>query len=74
MVEGATSVTVTFDGETTAHSADVIGTNAAADVALVKARDVSGLPTVTFGSSSALQVGDEVVAIGDALDLDGGVT
>jgi S1-C subfamily serine protease len=32
------------------------------------------LPTVTFGSSSSLQVGDSVVAIGNALGLGGSPT
>jgi len=35
---------------------------------------MSGLPTVELGSSSALHVGDPVVAIGNALDLPGGPT
>jgi S1-C subfamily serine protease len=44
------------------------------DVALVKIRSASGLPTVTLGDSSAAQVGDDVIAIGNALDLAGGPT
>ena len=35
---------------------------------------MSGLPTVNLGSSAGLQVGDDVVAIGNALDLQGGLT
>jgi serine protease Do len=36
--------------------------------------DATGLPTVKFGSSKALSVGEEVVAIGNALALLGGPT
>ena len=37
-------------------------------------RALSNLPAATLGSSDALQVGDGVVAIGNALDLDGSLT
>jgi S1-C subfamily serine protease len=36
--------------------------------------DAHGVPAVTLGDSTALQVGDPVVAIGNALALDGGPT
>lgn len=74
VIEGAASVTVTLNGETTASVADVIGSDSAADVALLKIRNASTLPIVSFGSSANLTVGDNVLAIGDAVDLDGGLT
>ena len=74
VVEGATSITVTLAGQSTPRPADVIGTDPSHDVALLKIRNASNLPTVTLGSSASLRVGDDVVAIGDALDLDGGLT
>jgi serine protease Do len=73
VVAGATSIKVKFpDGKV--RDATVIGTDATADVALVKASGASGLPTVELGSSKSLQVGDELVAIGNALALPGGPT
>ena len=36
--------------------------------------DATDLPTAKLGSSDALQVGDEVVAIGNALALEGGLS
>jgi len=36
--------------------------------------DATGLPVVELGDSDAVQVGDEVVAIGNALALEGGLT
>jgi putative serine protease PepD len=74
VIEGATSIKVTIFGESQAHDATLIGTDAADDVALVKIQGVSGLPTVQLGDSAALQVGDDVVAIGNALALAGGPT
>jgi putative serine protease PepD len=45
-----------------------------ADLALVKVSDTSGLVAAPLGSSADLQVGDDVVAIGNALALEGGLT
>jgi serine protease Do len=42
----------------------VVGTDAQTDIAVVKI-DATGLPTLTFGDSSKLKVGDVVFAIGD---------
>ena len=44
------------------------------DLAVIRAQNVSGLPTVQIGSSAELVVGDDVVAIGNALALDGGLS
>ncbi|GFG54711.1 peptidase S1 [Mycolicibacterium agri] len=65
--------TVTFsDGKTVPFS--VVGTDPADDLAVVRAEGVSGLTPITFGSSKDLKVGENVVAIGSPLGLDGTVT
>lgn len=70
VIEGATSITLTLaDGRDV--EADVVGGIPANDIALVQARGVEDLPTVQFGRSSELRVGDPVVAIGNALGLGG---
>ncbi|MDQ1404344.1 MAG: hypothetical protein QOG03_2660 [Actinomycetota bacterium] len=69
VVDGATSINVYLTGDTKPHPADLVGTDTTNDVALVKIRNASGLPTATLGKSADLRVGDGVVAIGDALDL-----
>jgi len=71
VVEGASSIEVTIAGQTPTHSAHVIGVNVSADVALIQIDGVSGLPTVTLADSSTLKVGQEVVAIGNALGRGG---
>ncbi|GAA2515683.1 S1C family serine protease [Pilimelia columellifera] len=52
----------------------VIGTDPRTDLAVVKVDGLSGLKPATFGSSSAMQVGDTVLAIGSPLGLQGSVT
>lgn len=69
VVEGATSVTVTLSDGSQAQGT-VVGADASADLAVVRI-DRTGLTPVTVGSSTALRVGDEVIAIGNALGLGG---
>ncbi|HEY1734883.1 MAG TPA: trypsin-like peptidase domain-containing protein, partial [Acidimicrobiales bacterium] len=71
---GAHSITVTLPGSSTTHRATLVGADQADDIALLRIEGVSGLPTVTFGDSSTVQVGDPVVAIGNALGLGGSPT
>jgi putative serine protease PepD len=69
VVEGARTIQVTLNGEKEGRAADLIGMDTSKDVALLKIRNASGLPTAVLGSSAALRVGDSVVAIGNALNL-----
>jgi len=72
VIEGADDIEVAFtDG--TSERAEVLGTSADNDLAVLKV-EATGLPFATLGSSEALQVGDEVIAIGNALALDGGLS
>lgn len=65
VIDNAASITVVMaDGSQ--YPARLIGSDATNDVAVVKI-DRTGLDPVTLGSSSALVVGDQVVAIGNAL-------
>ena len=65
VVQGASSISVKFQDGTT-RAATVLGTDNATDIAVLKV-DPTGLTLhpMTLGSSSALQVGDPVAAIGD---------
>ena len=64
VVEGATDIEVTVMSTGTTYAADVVGTDAAADVALLRLQDASGLATVTT-DTDGVQVGDAVTAVGD---------
>ncbi len=72
VIADATSIKVTIAGTGPTYNAKVVGYDVTEDVALVQITDkVSGLPTVTFGDPSKVQVGDPVVAIGNALGKGG---
>jgi putative serine protease PepD len=64
---------VTFNDSRTAP-ADLIAADPRSDVAIVRARDISGLMPVSIGSSANLRVGQPVVAVGSPLGLRGTVT
>jgi putative serine protease PepD len=74
VVDGASTVKVTLAGEAQARDAQVVGTDTGNDLALLKIADVSGLPAATLGDSDDVRVGDDLVAIGNALALRGGPT
>ncbi len=74
VVEGATTVTITLAGDTTPRTARIVGRDTAADVAVLEVDDTAGLVAASFAPAGATAVGDSVVAIGNALDLDGGMT
>src|SRR5205085_12450736 len=72
VVSGASTVTVTTSSSSKALSATVIGADTAHDVALIKVDNPGGsLPAVELGRSADVKVGDDVVAIGNALGLRG---
>jgi serine protease Do len=63
VIDGATDIEVDL-ADKREFKAKLIGTDAKTDIAVLKI-DATNLPTVTFGDSSKLQVGDVVLAIGD---------
>ncbi|MFG3640482.1 trypsin-like peptidase domain-containing protein [Micromonospora sp. NPDC047762] len=67
------AVRVVFADGTTAD-AKIIGTDPKTDLAVVKANGVSDLKPAKFGDSDAMQVGDQVLALGSPLGLQGSVT
>jgi S1-C subfamily serine protease len=71
VVDGATQIEAQIGGVGVHYDVQVIGTDAAADVALLQIQGVSGLPTVSIGDSTRVSVGDTVVAIGNALGREG---
>ena len=65
VVEGATSVTVKlYNGDE--YDATIVGTDEMNDVALLKI-DATSLQAVTIGDSDQIEVGEEVIAIGNPL-------
>ena len=68
--KGEIKVTLS-DGKT--FTAKILGRDAAYDLAVLKI-SVTGLSALQFGDSDAIQVGDNVIAIGSPLGLSGTVT
>lgn len=72
VVEGADSIIVKLS-DNSEKPARLVGLDKASDVALLKI-EASGLPTVKLGDSSAVEVGDWVLAIGSPFGLEHSVT
>ena len=67
------TTTVTFsDGRTAPFT--VVGADPASDIAVIRAQGVSGLTPIAVGRSADLRVGQNVVAVGSPLGLEGTVT
>ena len=72
VVDGASKLKVKLnDGRT--FEAKLIGKDSATDLALLKI-EAADLPTVPFGSSDALRLGEWVLAIGSPFDLQSTIT
>lgn len=70
--QGTTLQAVFQNGQTA--TVTPIGTDATADLAVVRAQNVSGLTPASIGSSGNVRVGQNVVAVGSPLGLSGTVT
>ncbi len=75
VIEGASSIFVTFEGNISV-SAKAIGTKSESDLAVLsvswddlKVAGITSVATATFGDSDALEVGEYVIAIGNAMGM-----
>ena len=73
VIDGADEISVILQDNTTLK-AKVVGRDESGDIALLKVNSDKPLPTVDFGDSSAMRVGDGVLAIGNPFGLGGTVT
>jgi serine protease Do len=73
VIEGAEEITVrTSDGREL--QADIVGSDEATDVAVLRVRGGGRFPYVTFDDASHVRVGDWVVAVGNPFGLEGTAT
>ena len=71
--DGRAKVEVSLnDGRTL--DAEVVATDPPTDIAVIKAKDVTDLKPIEFGDSDAVNVGEDVMAIGSPLGLSATVT
>ena len=73
VIDEATDISVTLTTGKT-YPAKLIGTDKKTDLALLKIDSPTPLPTVAFGDSDAIRVGDWVMAVGNPFGLGGTVT
>ena len=66
VIDGATAIRVTDVGNGRTYTASVTGYDASRDIAVLKLKNASGLATAAIGDSSEVQLGDKVVAVGNA--------
>jgi len=74
VVEQATKIQVSLNGDTTKYTAKVVGVDEDTDLAVVKIDVGKDLPTAKLGNSDGVQVGDWVLAIGSPFGLQATVT
>jgi S1-C subfamily serine protease len=70
VVQGATEIRVRLTGETEPRRAELLAIDPGNDLALLRI-DGSDFVPATFAQPDSIRIGDDVVAIGFALDLDG---
>jgi serine protease Do len=73
VVAGGYDVTATFQDGTSMH-ADVVATAKLGDIALIQVHAGHKLPTVPFGDSTQLRVGQQVMTVGNPLGYGGSVS
>ena len=67
VIEGATKINVVLDDGTTYENVEVAEADPLNDVAFLKIDNVSDLKAATLGDSKTINVGQQVIAIGNAL-------
>lgn len=67
VISGANKIQVVLDDGTTYNDVEVITIDPLNDVAFLKIKDASDLPTVKLGDSKTITAGQQVIAIGNAL-------
>lgn len=72
VIADSEKISVTLDDNRT-FSAKLIGTDPNTDIALIKI-EAKGLPTIPFGDSDKLRLGEWVLAVGNPFNLTGTVT
>jgi serine protease Do len=74
VIDDATKIQVTLDGDGNHYSARVIGTDKDTDLAVIKIEADHDLPVAKLGNSDGVQVGDWVLAFGSPFGLNSTVT
>jgi S1-C subfamily serine protease len=71
VIDRSTAIQVTIFGRSQTYTAHVVGAAPSSDIAVLQIEGVTGVPTVGFASSASANVGDAIVALGNALGRGG---
>jgi serine protease Do len=74
VVDQATKIQVTMDGDSNTYTAKLIGVDKETDLAVIQIEAGQKLPIARLGNSDAVQVGDWVLAFGSPFGLNATVT
>ncbi len=74
VIDQASKIQVTLDGDSSHYTARVIGADKDTDLAVIKIEVDHELPTAKLGNSDGVQVGDWVLAFGSPFGLNSTVT
>ena len=74
VIDQATKIQVTLDGDSNTYTAKLIGTDKETDLAVIQIEAGQKLPIARLGNSEAVQVGDWVLAFGSPFGLNATVT
>ena len=69
VVDGANKISIVLDDGTTYDKVQLVGTDPLNDCAIVKIENAKELPAVKLGDSKTINIGQSVIAIGNALGL-----
>jgi S1-C subfamily serine protease len=67
VINGASKITVVLDDGTAYEDVEIVEVDPLNDIAFLKIKDVSGLSAAKLGDSKTISVGQQVIAIGNAL-------
>ncbi|MDO4759483.1 MAG: trypsin-like peptidase domain-containing protein [Candidatus Saccharibacteria bacterium] len=67
VISGAKMISAVLDNGTTYHQLRLVGVDPLNDVAILQIPNVKNLPAVKFGDSKTINLGQQVIAIGNAL-------
>jgi len=71
VIDGATTLSAQVNGEGRTYDVKVLGSDSTHDIALIQLVGASGLTAISIGDPSRVAVGDQVVALGNALGRGG---
>lgn len=74
VIKGATEIKVSLNNSDEEYTAELVGTDAKTDIALIKLQSDKKFPYVILGDSDKMKLGNWVIAVGNPMGFGGTVT